>query len=163
VPDHIPVRRRAALIAAVVASTLLTLIVPAAPAEARSDRFERALLQQINAVRAQHGLRAVRHRGRLAAVASRHSGEMMRTGRLSHVALDGRSATQRLRRFTRGPVGEVIAWSSRRRTSSRSIVHQWLNSPSHRAVLLEGRFRRVGIGARRGHRGLIVTADFARR
>ncbi len=162
-PDHIPVRRRAALIAAVVASTLITVIVPATPAEARSDRFERALLRHVNAVRAQHGLPGVRSRGRLAAVASRHSGELLRTGRLSHVALDGRSATQRLSRVARGPVGEVIAWSSRRRTPSRSIVRQWLHSASHRAVLLDGRFRRVGIGARRGRRGLVVTADFARR
>jgi uncharacterized protein YkwD len=162
VPDHIPVRRRAALIAALVASFLLPAVL-ASPADARPDRFERALLRELNAVRAQHGLRPVRHRGRLARVASRHSGELLRTGRMSHVALDGRNASQRLRRFTRGPVGEVIAWSSRRRTSGRAIVHQWLNSPSHRVVLLDGRFGGVGIGARRGRRGLMVTADFARR
>jgi uncharacterized protein YkwD len=162
VPDHIPVRRRAALIAALVASSLLPVALPST-ADARPSRFESAVMREINAVRAQSGLRSVRHRGRLASAASRHSGELLRTGRLSHVALDGRTATQRLRSFSRGPVGEVIAWSSQRRVSSRSIVHQWMNSPSHRAVLLDGRFGRVGIGARRGRRGLFVTADFARR
>jgi uncharacterized protein YkwD len=121
------------------------------------------VIREVNGVRAAHGLPAVRHRGRLAVAADRHSHELMRTGRLSHVALDGSSATQRLARLTRGPVGEVIAWNSRRRTGASVIVRQWLGSASHRSVLLDWRFRRVGIGARRGARGLMVTADFARR
>jgi uncharacterized protein YkwD len=43
----------------------------------------------------------------------------------------------------------------------------WLNSPGHRAVLLSGKYRRVGIGRRVGRlgssRACLVTADFASR
>jgi uncharacterized protein YkwD len=161
VPNHIPVRRRAALVAAVAVS-VVPAIAPSHASAARPDRFEAALIEQINGARAAHGLRAVRHSGRLSRVADRHSRELTRTGRLSHVALDGSTASQRLSRFTRGPIGEVIAWNSRRRPRAVAIVSQWLGSPGHRAVLLDGRFGRVGLGARRGRRGMTVTADFAR-
>ena len=162
-PDHIVARVRAALIAAVAAVVLPALAPSHASAAPQVDRFEWALIAEVNAARAQHGLGQVLHGDRLASVADRHSRELLRTGRLSHVALDGRSAARRLAPITRGPVGEVIAWTSRRRASARSVVRQWLNSPSHRTVLLDGRFNQVGIGARRGRRGLMVTADFARR
>jgi uncharacterized protein YkwD len=113
-------------------------------------------------VRRAHGVRAVRHRSRLARAADRHSLELIRTGRFSHIALDGTTATQRLARFTRGPVGEVIAWS-RGRHRLRRIINGWLTSPAHARVLLDRRFRRVGVGARYRRGSVLVTADFARR
>jgi uncharacterized protein YkwD len=42
----------------------------------------------------------------------------------------------------------------------------WLNSAPHRAIVLDPRFRRVGVGRRWGTLGsagrAVVTADFAR-
>lgn len=113
------------------------------------------MIAEINAVRAQQGLAGVGQRGMLAGAAGRHASRLKRRGQLQH------SSTQTLARRARARVGEILAWSSNRRASARSIVRNWMNSPPHRAVLLDGGFRRVGVGASRGRRGLYVTADFA--
>jgi uncharacterized protein YkwD len=43
----------------------------------------------------------------------------------------------------------------------------WMNSPGHRAILLSGKFRRIGLAKRTGslggNRACVVTADFASR
>jgi uncharacterized protein YkwD len=43
----------------------------------------------------------------------------------------------------------------------------WMHSSSHRAILMSGRFRRVGVARRggtlSGNRACMVTADFAGR
>jgi hypothetical protein len=47
------------------------------------------------------------------------------------------------------------------------VVSMWMNSGTHRAVLLSSRFKRVGVARRGGHlgggRACMVTADFASR
>jgi uncharacterized protein YkwD len=155
VPHTIPARVRAALIALIAVLAVPAVVAP--QASAGTSRFESRVIAEINAVRAQHGLAGVGHRGMLAGAAGRHASRLKRRGQLQH------SSTQALARRTRGRVGEVIAWSSNRRASARSIVRKWMNSPPHRAVLLDGGYRRVGVGASRGRRGLFVTADFASR
>ena len=74
--------------------------------------------------------------------------------------------SSRLRRYTRARhIGETIAMTSR--CSASKVVRMWLNSPPHRAVLLSGDFRRIGLGRRKGSLGAgpacVVTADFASR
>ena len=154
-PNTTRARLRAFLIA-----VLAVIAVPAlAPshASAGTSRFEQRVLSEINAVRAQHGLAGVGNRQLLSRAAGRHATRLKRRGKLQH------SSTQALSRRAGGRVGEVIAWSSNRRASARSIVRGWMNSPPHRAVLLDGGFRRAGVGASRGRSGLYVTADFASR
>ena len=154
---------------ALVLSTLTTLLVlsfataaPAAQAAGpRLDGGERAVIRAINRARAAHGLRGLRPAPRLARAANAHTRSMLRANFFSHGDF-----SSRLRRYTRARrIGETIAMSSR--CSAAKIVRMWLNSPPHRAVLLSGAFRRVGIGRRRGSlgsgRACVVTADFASR
>src|SRR5215218_2731117 len=146
-------------------TTLLVLSSAAAPvaqaAGPRIDGGERAMMRAINRARASHGLRALYAGRRLGRAADAHTRSMLRLNVLAH----GAFAT-RLRRYVRARhIGETIAMSSR--CSARRIVRMWLNSPPHRAVLLSGGFRRVGIGRRVGSlgsgRACVVTADFASR
>jgi uncharacterized protein YkwD len=154
---------------ALVLSTLTTLLVlssaaaaPAAqPAGPRLDRGERAVVRAINRTRAAHGLRAMRANRRLARAADVHSRSMLRSDFFSHGEF-----SQRVRRYVSfRRIGETIAM--RTRCSPRGFVRMWLNSPPHRAVLLSGGFRRVGVGRRKGRlgstRACLVTADFASR
>ncbi len=154
---------------ALVLSTLTMLLVlsfaaaaPAAqPARPRLDRGERAVIRSINRARASHGLRRMRPARRLARAADGHTRTMLRANFFAHG-----SFAQRVRRYVRrGSIGETLAMTSR--CSARKVVRMWLNSPSHRAVLLSTRFRRVGIGRRVGRMGArracVVTADFASR
>jgi uncharacterized protein YkwD len=154
---------------ALVLSTLTMLLVlsfaaavPAAQAGGpRIDTGERKVIRAINRARSAHGLRKLRAGRRLARAADAHSRNMLRSDFFSHGAF-----SQRVRRYVRRrSIGETIAMTSR--CSARTVVRMWMNSPSHRAVLLSGRFRRVGVGRRLGRlgssRACLVTADFASR
>jgi uncharacterized protein YkwD len=124
---------------------------------------EASLLQSINAVRASHGLAPLRVDVHLLGAARSHSADMMRRQYFAH----GSVAQRALSRGARGPVfGEDLAWATG--ISADWVVNAWLNSPTHRAVLLRPGFRRIGIGYSFGtfigHGGAgVVTADFAGR
>jgi uncharacterized protein YkwD len=147
-------------------STLLVLtFATAAPAaqaaSSRIDGGERAVVRAINRARTAHGLRALRTHRRLARAADVHSRSMLRSNFFSHGAF-----SQRVRRYVSlRRIGETIAMTTR--CSPRKVVRMWLNSPPHRAVLLSGGFRRVGVGRRKGMlgatRACLVTADFGSR
>jgi uncharacterized protein YkwD len=131
------------------------------------DPAELAVIAEVNAERSDHGLPAVLPTPVLARAAASHSAEQARTGKLSHTSPDGSTYVQRLRRFTSAQeLGEVIARvAAANRDDARLIVRLWMNSPSHRAVLLDARFRRMGVGARMATKNdrpvTIVTANFS--
>ena len=154
---------------ALVLGTLTTLLAvssaaaapPAQAAGPRIDGGERAVIRAINRARAAHGLGGLYAGRRLARAADFHTRSMLRGDYFSHGAF-----SSRLRRYIRARrIGETIAMSTR--CSAGKVVRMWLNSPPHRAVLLSGGFRRVGIGRRVGSlgsgRACVVTADFASR
>ncbi|MBI5106484.1 MAG: CAP domain-containing protein [Solirubrobacterales bacterium] len=140
---------------------------PPPVAVAAQTRAETALVRQINRVRREHGLRAVRFTFRLHRAARRHSRDMLRRDQLTHGSSDGKSLSARLSSAgARRHYGEVLAWAPRGSGSgARTIVRMWLNSASHRAVLLDGSLRRVGVGRLYGamgrSRGHAITADFS--
>jgi uncharacterized protein YkwD len=139
------------------------LSAPSAPAVPTAG--ERALLDEINRVRAAHGAPPLRIDGRLEQAARAHSRDMLRRGYFGHGDF-----SRRLMGFgARGPaVGENLGWGVGSRGSAQGIVASWLASPGHRANLLRPGFRRVGLGrivgtfAGRGGT-TVVTADFAGR
>lgn len=50
-------------------------------------------------------------------------------------------------------LGENLAWGRGKRGSARQVLKAWLDSPPHRATLLNGSFEHIGIGLRRGRFG----------
>ena len=161
--------RRARFAAAALA---VVFAVPAASpaqaeaASARQDRVERKVLKKVNAIRAQQGLKKLRKSRALATSADEKSLEMARTRVISHTSPDGTSMEQRVRRYVRARyVGETIAFASSSRRQADIIVSSWMGSPTHRAAILSGGFRRAGLGRRRGvvfgGRAAIVTLNLA--
>lgn len=117
--------------------------------------MERSIAGRVTQVRARHGLPPVRVTSRLTRAADRHSVVMARTGVLSH---GGGVATRVHGRV----VAETLARVPRRlRPLSATVVHAWMESPGHRAVLLDPRLRRIGVARRLGPGGWYVTADLA--
>jgi uncharacterized protein YkwD len=65
-------------------------------------------------------------------------------------------------------IGENIAWGTLWLATPRAIVTSWMNSPGHRANILNPRFRDTGIGISPhapaslsgGQSGAIYTQDF---
>jgi uncharacterized protein YkwD len=142
---------------------LLTLL-PAAPAVAEDGGFTGAMLRQLNRVRASHHLGAVREDKRMDRGALGHSRDMARRGYFAHGPWPGRVMASA---GSARSVGEVIGWrvQSSPRSEATNLVREWLGSPPHRRVLLDGGFRRVGIGrataASGGNPTALYTVDYA--
>lgn len=156
-------RRTAATAAAAgLASVPVIATTDDAVAGSSHSRFERAIVREINAVRAAHGLSGLRASRSLARCASRHSRSQLRRDVVTHAGLSNRA-----RRCTRARhVGETLAWIPGRGQAART-VRLWIQSPGHREQLLSGDYRRVGIGDRWGRiggdRGHMITAILAGR
>jgi uncharacterized protein YkwD len=134
-----------------------------------------ATLCLLNKQRKAHGLRPLRVHGALRKAAVRHSRNMARHNFFSHTAPGNVSFADRIRRANYRPrggwsIGENIAWGSGHAATPKSIVRGWMNSPGHRANILNGRFRTIGIGVSRGvpyaasaavnRAGALYTTDF---
>jgi len=176
---------RAAL--AAVALTAAPFLLGAAPADARAcrgahasaaddpRRASAATLCLLNRQRAAHGLRPLHRNRALATAAARHSRDMARRNFFAHTAPGGVTFADRIRGARYRPrggwsIGENIAWGSGRLASPAAIVRGWMRSPGHRANILDGRFRAIGVGVARGvpyaasagvgRRGALYTTDF---
>lgn len=137
-----------------------------------------ATLCLLNKERAAHGLRPLRSNDALASAARGHSRDMVRRSFFDHTAPGNITFVDRIRRAKyapRGPwaVGENLAWGSGNLAEPASIVANWMRSPGHRANILNGRFRSIGLGIARGvpinasaamaRSGATYTTDFGSR
>jgi uncharacterized protein YkwD len=163
--------RTVALVTSAFGCLLAALFVSPAVAAAgptRLDQREKAMIRGINHERAHYGLAPVRASRSLNRAADLHSWEMLDANYFAHSSRDGGPFDARVRRFTHPrAMGETLAMlgGSCSRGSARRVVRMWMNSPGHRAILLSGTYRRVGLAKRVGSLGgthaCVVTADFA--
>ncbi len=134
---------------------------------ARMDRAERAVVRELNAVRAGGGRAPLRATRALARSADFHSRDMGDAQFFDHPSSDGQSAYDRVLSFRRARlIGETLAYMPLAGDQSpEHIVEMWMASAPHRETLLTRRFRRIGVARRRGlYGGLPVvfwTADLA--
>jgi uncharacterized protein YkwD len=152
------------------AATVAGPAAASASTTARLDQKERAIVRGINHQRAQHGLAPLRASARLSRAADFHSWEMLDANYFAHTSRDGGPFDERVRRYVnKNALGETLAMlgGGCGRGSARRVVRMWMDSPPHRAILLSGNYRRVGIGKRVGSLGsskaCMVTADFSSR
>jgi uncharacterized protein YkwD len=137
----------------------------------------RGIVAEINAIRAERGLRPLRLVRPLTAAAGQHSTEMGSRGYFSHDSADGTAFWKRIEGFydSRGyrywSVGENLLWSAGP-LSPADAVTMWMNSPPHRENLLDKDWRQIGLsvkefdyapGVYHGLGVTIVTADFGSR
>lgn len=112
----------------------------------------RATLCLLNRQRRAHGMAKLSFSKRLGKAARGHSAEMASRKYFSHNSRSGASFIDRIRRAgylsraRRWSVGENIAWGTGGLSTPRSIVRAWMNSPGHRANILNRNFRHIGIG-----------------
>jgi uncharacterized protein YkwD len=101
------------------------------------------MITKINQVRARHGLHPLRPSGSLAGSAGRFAGFLMHRGVLAH-----RSRVSAGSGFRR--LGEALAVTSAGGLGVGTTVRMWLQSPSHRAVILTRSMNLIGAGAING-------------
>lgn len=136
--------------------------------------LESGVLQQLNKIRAQHGLVPLTISARLTAAADQHSQEMGADGYFQHNSYDGTAFWKRIGRWYGSSgygfwsVGENLLWSSPDVDPAHAL-ELWMNSPEHRANILTARWREIGVsavhvqaapGTYRGLDVTIITTDF---
>jgi uncharacterized protein YkwD len=115
-------------------TTCLMFAVPgdASPTQSVAEDLhpvELALVEKTNAERRRNGLRPLRLDRQLLRSARRHAAWMSRSHTLQHTSL---------------PVAENIAMGQR---TTSEAVQSWMNSPGHRANMLNAGYSRVGAAA----------------
>jgi uncharacterized protein YkwD len=128
--------RTAALLLCMLATAL------ALPAGASANKSI-DMLNGVNWVRGQYGLAPVHYSRTLAHSAHGYSRKLMRSGYFGH---DSRiHASRRFR-----TLGEILEYRRGVHPRVRATLRDWMNSPPHRAVILNGTFRYAGAGFTRG-------------
>jgi uncharacterized protein YkwD len=118
------------------------------------------VVDRTNAERARHGLRALTVDQRLAAAAQAHSADMVRRAFFAHESPDGRQVWDRAvaAGYAYRKVAENIAAGQR---SAEEVVRGWMESPGHRANILDGDLTQIGVGrADGGSYGVYWTQVF---
>jgi uncharacterized protein YkwD len=118
---------------------------------------EEQMLDLHNQARADHKLSPLCVHPKLTEAARFHSQEMLNKGYFSHDSRNGESVKARLERFgytfaghPYWKYGENVSWGSGHMGAAGHRFDEWMESPDHRANILDKDFREVGIGARTG-------------
>jgi len=122
---------------------------PSVPATGMSSA-EVAIFGAINAERARHGLRPVAWNARLGEAASVQSRNMAALRRMAHNLPETATPTLVARVRAAGyefrRVSENIAFGQR---DAETVVQSWMNSPGHRANILDPNVSETGVGVTR--------------
>jgi uncharacterized protein YkwD len=142
--------------------------VPSAPAPsptgaqpAGNAAFEAQVVTLVNAERAGAGCPAVTVDDRLTAAARAHSTEMASRDYFSHTTPEGVEFATRITNagYRWSGAGENIAKGQR---TPQDVMTSWMNSPGHKANILNCGFKNLGVGVAADATGaLLWTQDFA--
>ena len=174
---------RARIVSAIATVALLGIAPASAAAECLDQDTEAAELSEyqievsvtclINERRSDNGIGRVRDNVRLRNAAVGHSQSMVSQGFFSHTSLNGRTFVDRIEStgYMRGArswlVGENLVWGTGELSTPANLVKAWMDSPPHRANLLRGRFKELGVGVQRGtpnnageQNGVVVSSEY---
>lgn len=110
----------------------------------------------INKERGKRGLSKLKSHANVARAARSHTKRMQKTKCFAHQCPGEPVLEGRLARADYLPcgcswgIGENIAWGKKNKASPRRIVEGWMDSPPHRANILERSFHHAGVGVEWG-------------
>ena len=140
----------------VTAGSAGTLPGQASPDQAAS--YEAQVVALTNDQRAAHGCPALRDDSRLRAAAVGHSVDMQVRDYFSHQTPDGLTPWTRIEaQGYSDPSAENIAMGQ---GTPQAVVDAWMNSPGHRANILNCSSKAIGVGVQFGPNGPWWTQDF---
>lgn len=115
------------------------------PAPAPVADFVQRVLELTNQFRAQNGVAPLQLNAELNAAALNHSTNMALQDFFSHTGKDGSTVGDRMRQvgYVSNAWGENIAAGY---ATPEQVVQGWINSPGHRANMLNSRFTELGVG-----------------
>lgn len=107
--------------------------------------YEKEVIRLVNEIRVQNGLRELTYNWELSRVARYKSQDMKDNRYFSHTSPVYGTPFQMMKDFgiTYRSAGENIARGYR---SPQAVVNGWMNSPGHRANILNASFTQIGVG-----------------
>jgi uncharacterized protein YkwD len=140
----------AALAAALLLGASGARPAPIAAADLTISAAESLMAQTLNADRAAAGLVAVRVDARLTAIARARSADMVARHYFGHTEPDGRTVFGILtaEAIEWYGAGEIIAWNTwpAMADSVTTANDMWLNSPTHRSIIMATSYNYMGVG-----------------
>ena len=128
------------------------------PASAARSFAGEGMMDAINSVRANAGLRQLKRSPRLVRSSSARATLMMRENFFAHPS--------RLRVPTFDRVGEILERHAGHRPRMRRTIRLWMNSYGHRAVMMSTHYRWIGaaraVGRYGGYRATIWVVRFGK-
>lgn len=115
------------------------------PAPPTENMFEKQVLNLTNAFRQQNSLAPLSYNAKLATAAELHSQNMALQDFFSHTGIDGLSPFDRMQ-----AVGYKFSYAAENigagYSTPEAVVQGWINSPGHKANLLDPTLQELGVG-----------------
>jgi Ca2+-binding RTX toxin-like protein len=126
-------------------SQLISLALKGVLTVATTTEFANQVLTLTNEFRAQNGLSALKLNTELNAAAYAHSEDMAKQDYFDHIGKNGSKPWDRAKvvGYEAQAMGENIAAGY---TTAAEVVQGWINSPGHRANLLNTKYTELGVG-----------------
>ncbi|MEU9077148.1 CAP domain-containing protein [Kitasatospora sp. NPDC048538] len=141
-------------------SAAASTAAPAPVGGGASPSYAQQVVDLVNAERAKAGCGPVTAESRLASAAQSHSDDMANRNYFDHASPEGYHADHRIEAvgYRWSTWGENIA---RGQQDPAAVMDAWMNSPGHRANILNCAFKQLGVGVRTGSGGPWWTQVFA--
>ncbi len=111
----------------------------------QSGSFQQQILTLVNVERRKANLQPLTLNNQLGQAAQNHTNDMVSKSYFSHTSPSGGTMTSRVNAtgYVYSTIGENIAAGS---STANTTMTQWMNSPGHRANILNPKFRELGVG-----------------
>jgi len=129
---------------------------------ARADDLGSAMHSAVNRLRQACGV--IGDDPRLTEAAQRHANDMLLNGVNGHVGSDGSSPHARISDagYTGASyTGEIVFWGTGSAATPSTVLDLWMDSPPHRAIILNCAFTAVGFATARDGNKMTAVGDFA--
>jgi uncharacterized protein YkwD len=150
------VKTRYGIVALCVMLAVLFLAVSSASsfASTQLSSYEQQIVKYVNQERAKKDLAKLKVCSALVDAARAHSTEMGEAKYFDHASADGTNFADRIiaygyerEGYSSWKAAENIAWGAGLYSSPVAIVAQWMDSPAHRATILNKSLKEIGVGA----------------
>ncbi len=112
---------------------------------AQASNFQQDILVLVNAERRKAGLSALTLNAKLSQAAQNHTNDMVAKKYFAHTSPSGSTMVTRVKAtgYVYSTIGENIAAGN---GTAAGTMTQWMNSPGHRANILNPKFKELGVG-----------------
>ena len=110
-----------------------------------AENFQQQILSLVNTERSKAGLQPMTLNSQLNQAAQNHTNDMISKGYFDHVSPSGSTMEMRVNAvgYRYSTIGENIAAGD---STAAGTMTQWMNSPGHRANILNPEYKELGVG-----------------